>query len=125
MRADGSFNPAWNEAAMLDPQWMERFLAMGTMPFTSGVLDRKTLELIAIAVDASCTHLYAPGVRRHMARALEIGVTPAEILAVLQAVSVLGIHSMALGAPILAEEMRARGLPLPSADTEDPHALPR
>jgi alkylhydroperoxidase/carboxymuconolactone decarboxylase family protein YurZ len=125
MRADGSFNPAWTEAAALDPQWMERFLAMGTMPFTSGVLDPKTLELIAIAVDASCTHLYAPGVRRHIARALEIGVTPAEILAVLQAVSVLGIHSMALGAPILAEEMRARGLPFPSPDAEDAHALPR
>jgi alkylhydroperoxidase/carboxymuconolactone decarboxylase family protein YurZ len=125
MRADGSFNPAWKDAAALDPMWMERFLAMGTMPFTSGVLDPKTLELIAIAVDASCTHLYAPGVRRHIARALEIGVTPAEILAVLQAVSVLGIHSMALGAPILAEEMRARGLPFPPADTEDANALPR
>jgi alkylhydroperoxidase/carboxymuconolactone decarboxylase family protein YurZ len=97
---------------------MERFLAMGTIPFTSGVLDAKTLELIAIAVDVSCTHLYAPGVRRHIARAIDIGVTPAEILAVLQAVSVLGIHSMALGAPILAAEMRARDLPAPAADTE-------
>jgi alkylhydroperoxidase/carboxymuconolactone decarboxylase family protein YurZ len=111
LRAQGGWNAAWDEAAALGPEWMERFLAMGTMPFASGVLDAKTLELIAIAVDASCTHLYAPGVRRHIARALDIGVTPAEILAVLQAVSVLGIHSMALGAPILAAEMRARHLP--------------
>ena len=27
----------------------------------SGVLDAKTVEFLAIAVDASCTHMYGPG----------------------------------------------------------------
>jgi alkylhydroperoxidase/carboxymuconolactone decarboxylase family protein YurZ len=71
------------------------------------VLDAKTLEFLAIAVDASCTHLYAPGVRRHIRKALQVGATKEEILAVLQYVSVLGIHSFALGAPILVEGLLA------------------
>lgn len=115
LKAAGGWNKGWDEAAALDPDWMERFLTMGTTSWQRGVLDAKTLEFIAIAVDASCTHMYAPGVRRHIAKALDLGATPDEILAVLQAVAVLGIHSVALGAPMLVQEMRDRGLPLPSA----------
>jgi alkylhydroperoxidase/carboxymuconolactone decarboxylase family protein YurZ len=83
---------------------------MGTHAVRKGVLDPKTYELIAIAVDASCTHMYAPGTRRHIAKALDLGATPEEIMAVLECVAVLGIHSVAMGAPMLVEEMKARGL---------------
>ena len=106
MRDAGSWNPAWDPVAELDAQWVEKFFGMATHPIRKGILDPKTFELIAIAVDASCTHLYAPGVRRHIRKALELGVTVEEILAVLQLTSILGIHSMALGAPILIEEAK-------------------
>ncbi len=108
LRATGNFNAAWNEMAELDPVWLEKFLDMGMKPIASGVLDPKTLEFLAIAVDASCTHLYAPGVRRHIRKALDLGATKEEILAVLQCVAVLGIHSCALGVPILVEELARR-----------------
>ncbi|MEN9717529.1 MAG: hypothetical protein RIQ99_407 [Pseudomonadota bacterium] len=112
-RATGQWNKAWDEAAAFDAEWMEKFLDMGTLPVRKGALDPKTYELIAIAVDASCTHLYAPGTRRHIAKALDLGATPEEIMAVLQCVAVLGIHSVALGAPMLAEEMNRRGMAVP------------
>lgn len=108
LKANGTWNDAWDDIAKMDPAWTEAFLNVGTMPWRSGVLDPKTLEFIAIAVDAACTHLYAPGTRRHIARALDIGATPEEILAVLQAVTTLGIHTVAHGAPILAEEITNR-----------------
>ncbi len=108
LKAMNAWNPAWDAFYELDPAWTEKFMLMGTAPMLGGVLDPKTVEFIAIAVDASCTHLYAPGVRRHIRKALDLGATPQEITAVLQCVSVLGIHSMSLGAPILAEELRAR-----------------
>ena len=114
LRASGEFNTAWEAIAVSDPAWLESFLDMGTRPLRSGVLDPKTFELIAIAVDASCTHLYAPGVRRHIRKALQIGVTPQQIAAVLEAVAVLGIHSCALGFPILAEELAARDAAQPA-----------
>ncbi|MBP0634232.1 carboxymuconolactone decarboxylase family protein [Cupriavidus sp. AcVe19-6a] len=107
LRATGNWNPAWDAFAELDPVWAEKFMVMGMHPVMSGVLEPKVLEFLAIAVDASCTHMYAPGTRRHIRKALELGATKEEIAAVLQAVSVLGIHTSSLGAPILLEELAA------------------
>lgn len=107
LRKTGNWNAAWDPIAELDPVWTEKFMAMGAHTMTSGVLEPKVLEFLAIAVDASCTHMYAPGTRRHIRKALELGATREEIAAVLQAVSVLGIHSSSLGAPILLEELAA------------------
>jgi alkylhydroperoxidase/carboxymuconolactone decarboxylase family protein YurZ len=117
LRANGSWNSAWDEAAAFDPEWTEKFVDMGTLPQRKGVLEPKVYEFLAIAVDAAVTHLYAPGTRRHIARALDLGATPEEVLAVLQAVVGLGIHSVALGAPILAEEMKARGIAFSAPQT--------
>ena len=108
LRAAGEWNPTWQPFYELDPAWTEAFMAMGTRPMLSGALDPKVIEFIAIAVDASCTHMYAPGVRRHIRKALALGATKDEITAVLQLTSVLGIHTMSLGAPILHEELAAR-----------------
>ncbi|HSW16112.1 MAG TPA: carboxymuconolactone decarboxylase family protein [Ramlibacter sp.] len=108
LRATGNWNPNWEPFAALDPAWTEKFISMGISPMVSGVLDAKTIEFLSIAVDASCTHMYAPGVRRHIRRALELGATREEITAVLQCVSVLGIHTMSMGAPILLEELDAQ-----------------
>ncbi len=106
LHANGYWNPNWDPIAEIDKVWMEKFLNMGL--HGKHVLDPKTYELIAIAVDASCTHMYAPGVRTHIRKALELGVTFEEIAAVLQLTSVLGIHTMSMGAPILLEEFAAR-----------------
>ena len=105
LRASGHWNPAWDPIAEVDPLWAEKFRVMGVHPMKH--LDTKTVELIAIAIDASCTHMYGPGVRRHIRLALEAGATREEIAAVLQLTSVLGIHTMSLGAPILLEEIQA------------------
>lgn len=109
MRRMDAWNPAWDDFAALDPAWTEKFMTMGVAAMRNGALDPLTMEFIAIAVDASCTHLYAPGVRRHIRKALQLGATPQQVLTVLQLVSVLGIHSLSLGAPILKEEMAALG----------------
>ncbi|MDE2606752.1 MAG: carboxymuconolactone decarboxylase family protein [Burkholderiales bacterium] len=111
LRAAGEWNPLWDPFYALDPEWTEKFIAMGVTPMLRGVLDPKVVELIAIAVDASCTHMYVPGVRRHIRKALELGATKEEIAAVLQLTSVLGIHTMSLGAPILLAELSSAPLP--------------
>jgi len=109
-RASGNWNPDWEPFAKLDPAWTEKVLALAIAPAVAGALDAKTIELIGIALDASCTHLYAPGVRRHIQRALKAGATREEITAVLQLATLQGIHSMCVGAPILLEELEARTL---------------
>ena len=106
LHANGYWNPNWDPIADVDKVWMEKYRNMGL--HGKHVLDPKTFELIAIAVDASCTHMYAPGVRTHIRKALALGVTKEEIAAVLQLTSVLGVHTMSMGAPILLEEVAAR-----------------
>ena len=118
LRALGDWNPNWDPFYQLDPAWTEKFVSMGLVPMLSGALDAKTIEFIAIAVDASCTHMYAPGVRRHIRKALELGATKEEIAAVLQCVSVLGIHTMSMGAPILLEELATKQRSTPTTCPE-------
>ena len=106
-QATGNWNPDWEPFAELDPAWTEKAIAMAIAPTVAGVLDAKTIELIGIALDASCASMYAPGVRRHIQRALKAGATKEEITAVLQLASMQGMHSMCLAAPILLEELQA------------------
>ena len=103
--ASGDWNPLWDTLREWDPAFVEAYLAMRDVPFSKGPLPDKTKELILIAVNAATTHLYAPGVRRHIRNALRLGATREEILQVVQITAVLGIHACNLAVPILAEEL--------------------
>ena len=105
--AEGECKPLWDAVRRLDPEFIEAYLAFRSVPHRTGPLPPKFKELVLVAVNAATTHLYAPGVRRHIRKALELGATKQEIFAVLQAVAVLGIHSCALGVPMLVEESAA------------------
>lgn len=107
MHQEGKWNPLWDKLSEWDPEWTEQFMAMNAIPIQRKVFTPQFVELLSIAIDAAATHLYAPGVRRHIRAALDLGVSRDEILAVLQMVSVLGIHACNLGVPILAEELDA------------------
>lgn len=106
MREAGDWNSDWEAMAQLQPEWTERFMHMVSLSMDPATLDPKIFELVCIAIDASVTHMFAPGTRRHIRRALDIGVKPQEILAVLQLTASLGLHTMSLAAPILREEMQ-------------------
>ena len=107
--ASGNCNPEWAAFARLDPAWAEKAVSMSIAPAVSGVLEPKTVEFIGIAVNAAAARLDAPGVRRHIRRALAVGATREEITTVLQLTSIAGLQSMLLGAPILLEELDRAG----------------
>jgi alkylhydroperoxidase/carboxymuconolactone decarboxylase family protein YurZ len=88
----------------LDPTWTDAFVAAGAGFHGGGVLTPKFIELVGIALDASISHLYAPGVRRHVKAALDLGATPEEIITVLKLCVSQGADALYLGVPILAEE---------------------
>jgi len=89
----------------LDPEFMEAYLAFRDVPHRNGPLPPHFKELILVAINAATTHLYAPGLRRHMQNALRLGATPEEVLETIQLTTVMGIHSCNLAIPILVEEM--------------------
>ena len=107
----------WDNSALAklrewDPIWAGQCLKMSDDPWTGGILPRKDVELISIAVNAACTNLSAGGTRRHIRGALEAGATREEILMILKIASLLSIHTCSLGAPILLEEAKAAGVKL-------------
>jgi alkylhydroperoxidase/carboxymuconolactone decarboxylase family protein YurZ len=109
-------NPALAKFREWDPIWVEQCLKMSGDPWTSGVLPRKDVELISLAVNVACTTLSPEGTRRHIRGALEAGASRDEILMILKIASLLSIHTCSLGAPILLEEAKAIGLkPTPKA----------
>lgn len=105
--ARGDWNPLWDQLRELDPEFMEAYLAFRSVPHRNGPLPQKFKELVMIAINAATTHLYAPGVRRHMRNALRAGATVDEILEVIQLTTVMGIHSCNLAVPIMLEEAQA------------------
>ena len=109
MKAIGQWNAAWDPFFELDPAWTDQFMATGGGIYASGLLSAKEVELLSIAFDASYTHMYAPGTRRHVRNALAAGATMEEIMDVLKLCVVQGVQACNLGVPILAEELaRAR-----------------
>jgi alkylhydroperoxidase/carboxymuconolactone decarboxylase family protein YurZ len=100
----GDWNPLWDQMRALDPQFMEAYLRFREVPHANGPLPPKFKELILVAINAATTHLYAPGVRRHIASAFKAGATREEVLETIELVTIMGIHSCAIAIPILCEE---------------------
>jgi alkylhydroperoxidase/carboxymuconolactone decarboxylase family protein YurZ len=105
MRTIGQWNTAWDPFFELDPTWTDEFFATAIAVYKSGVILPKELELLSIAYDASFTHMYAPGTRRHIKAALKLGATMEEIMEVLKLCVVQGVQACNMGVPILAEEI--------------------
>jgi alkylhydroperoxidase/carboxymuconolactone decarboxylase family protein YurZ len=105
MMAIGQWNAAWDPFFELDPVWTDEFMATGAALYASGILSAKEVELLSIAFDASYTHMYAPGTRRHIHKALKAGATMEEVMEVLKLCVVQGVQACNLGVPILAEEL--------------------
>jgi alkylhydroperoxidase/carboxymuconolactone decarboxylase family protein YurZ len=105
MRAIGQWNSAWDPFFELDPVWTDQFFESAVGVYQSGVMPAKEIELLSIAFDASYTHMYAPGTRRHIKAALKAGATMEEIMEVLKLCVVQGVQACNLGVPILKEEL--------------------
>ena len=110
MKAAGQWNPAWDAFFEIAPAWTEAIIAVSLPVYTSGVLSPKLAELLSIAVDASITHMYAPGTRRHIQTALKLGATIEEIMEVFKICVAQGMQASNLGIPLLAEELQGTQL---------------
>ena len=97
----------WDGLLTLDEDFFEAYLQFSTVPWKNGHLEPKIKEFIYIAIDAATTHLYEPGLRIHLRNAVKYGATKEEIMEVYELVSVLGLHTMTMGVPVMLEELEA------------------
>ena len=105
----GYWSELYDDLLQLDPEYLDRYRGFSAHPWENGELDPKVKEFIYIAIDVSTTHLYNKGARVHIQNALGYGATREEIMEVFELASVLGIHSITDGVPILVEEAKKRG----------------
>jgi alkylhydroperoxidase/carboxymuconolactone decarboxylase family protein YurZ len=102
---------AWQALRDADPAFFEAFSELAAVPRRSPALEPKVKELVCLAVNAAATHLFVPGIREHVRKALELGATKEELLEVLQLTSTLGIHASTVGVPLLLDAVGDREVP--------------
>jgi alkylhydroperoxidase/carboxymuconolactone decarboxylase family protein YurZ len=105
----GYWSELWDGVLALSPDYFEAYGEFSSIPWKNGTLDPKVREFVYIAIDAVTTHLYEPGTRIHMQNAIRYGATPEEIMEVLALTSVLGIHTVSMGLPVLLDELKNAG----------------
>lgn len=106
MRENGSFNPSWETLYLWDPIYLENFLKMATDVWRNGILPPLWIELLCIAGDANITHLWKPGIQRHIKAALALGATKAQILEVFKIISLQGLETFEVGVSSLEEILK-------------------
>ena len=109
INARGYWSRGWDPLLEIAPDYFEAYAKLSSVPWKNGTLSPKVKELIYIAIDSSTTHMYEPGLRVHIRNALRYGATRDEIMEVYQLTSVLGVHTITMGVPILRDVMQAAG----------------
>ncbi len=73
-------NPGFLQAMLrLSPDLFAAFFAYCAVPWKSGTVRAKIKELAAMACDAAPGHRFAPGFRLHLANAIALGATRADV----------------------------------------------
>lgn len=84
----------------------------------SGHLDAKTRALLRVGLSAQVSYLQPTAVSTHVTEALAAGATVSEIVETLELICQQGMSSFGMGIPILAEELRAAGVPVDEAQLD-------
>lgn len=101
------------------PDFLQAYMDFAVLPARLGPLTERQVELIYVAIDASTTHMFHPGLAVHIAKALEVGATPAELIEVLGVATAQGLASVNQGVGVLVEELAACGSPAQELGTRD------
>src|SRR5580658_9833031 len=107
--ARGYWSRGWDPLLDIAPDYFAAYAKLSSVPWKTGTLSPKVKELLYIAIDASTTHMYEPGLRVHIRNALRYGATRDEIMEVYELTAVLGVHTITMGVPVLLEVMRDAG----------------
>jgi alkylhydroperoxidase/carboxymuconolactone decarboxylase family protein YurZ len=115
-RRGGYWTPALDPLFEIAPDFAEAYVAFAAHPCRSQHLTPKVKNFVGLAVHASATHLYEPGIRFYLKGALDVGASVEEIIEVLELTCNLGVHACVFGVPILVNEIG--GLEAAKADAD-------
>jgi alkylhydroperoxidase/carboxymuconolactone decarboxylase family protein YurZ len=122
IRIRKTWAPQWESILRTDCEFLNAYLHLSAVPLTRNHLEDKVKEFIYIAVNASSTHLFGPGIQMHIKAAIELGATRQEVMEVLELTSTVGIHASNVGVPLLLEALDEEGIADPRSARDDKHA---
>lgn len=93
------------------PDFLEAYMDFAALPARVGPLSERLVELIYVAIDASTTHMFQPGLAVHIRKALEVGASRTELIEVLGVATAQGLASVNQGVSVLVEELALAGVP--------------
>jgi alkylhydroperoxidase/carboxymuconolactone decarboxylase family protein YurZ len=126
IRIRNTWASQWESILRMDCEFLNAYLHLSAVPLRHNHLENKVKEFIYIAINASSTHLFSPGIQMHLKAAIESGSSREELMEVLQLTSTVGIHASNVGAPLLLEVLNEEGLtPTPALVDERREALKR
>lgn len=99
----GYWSDLWDQLLRRDNTYFADVLEYSAAPEATGALSALDREFVYIAFDCSPTHMFEPGLELHMRHALELGATPADVLAALKLVSSIGFEAARTGYGLVAE----------------------
>jgi alkylhydroperoxidase/carboxymuconolactone decarboxylase family protein YurZ len=80
------------ELLQASPQGFDAFFRYCAVPWTMGKLPPLTKELVSMAVDATPTHRFLPGMRLHLRNAVKLGAGREAVLKVLEIAAAAPAH---------------------------------
>jgi alkylhydroperoxidase/carboxymuconolactone decarboxylase family protein YurZ len=99
------------------PGFVEQYARYAGHPARTGPLSPRMVELVYVALDASSSHLFEPGLHTHLKKAFEVGASVADVLDVLQLVALQGAAHVGLATNIVADVAAAHGHRPPQPQT--------
>jgi alkylhydroperoxidase/carboxymuconolactone decarboxylase family protein YurZ len=102
----------------IEPEFHAKLCALGDVTRSRGALTDIEHALIGVAVFGNPASFSEDSLRSWSARALAVGASRTQVLDALKLASVLGIHSLTVGVPAVAEVLRERNLYRPDAELD-------
>lgn len=99
------WSPLFEGLLRLDPQFFETLTRFIDAPWREGGLEPKVKELITVAMDVACTHLYENGLRRHVRKAIAEGAGGRELVEVIEMAAGTALISIEIAIPALLDHL--------------------
>lgn len=116
-RGAWKWNDTWETILQLNEDILSAYSSLSSVPHKKGYLDSKTKGMIYVAIDASVTQMYTPGLESHMRHGIkDLGITREEMLEVLAITSTVGASTYLAGIPVLVRVLKRHGEDIPGQE---------
>lgn len=111
-RGQWKWNDTWEAILGMNEDIIGAYSKLSSTPHKKGHLSMKMVTLIYIAIDASITHLYTPGMNTHITHGIkDLGITKEEVMETLAITTTIGAGTFTDCYPMFVKALLEKGVP--------------